>query len=52
MDNESMMRMFYNMIATMSDQDLEKTLKKAKTLLNAGDYEKLCDTIRKNRPRK
>ena len=51
MDNESMMKMFYNMMATMSDQDLENALRKAKVLLNSIDYEKLCDTIRKNRPR-
>ena len=51
MDNETMMNMFYNMMATMSDQDLENALKKAKMLLNANDYEKLCNTIRKNRPR-
>lgn len=52
MDNESMLKMFSNMVATMSDQDLEKALRKAKSLLNASDYEKLCDAIRKNRPRK
>lgn len=51
MDNESMMKMFFNMMGTMSDQDLAIALKKAKVLLNANDYEKLCDTIRKNRPR-
>lgn len=51
MDNESMMKMFYNMMATMSDNELEAALRKAKVLLNANDYEKLCDTIRKNRPR-
>ena len=51
MDNESMMKMFYNMMATMSDKDLEIALRKAKVILNANDYEKLCDTIRKNRPR-
>ena len=51
MDNESMMKMFYNMMSTMSDQDLEKALRKAKMLLNASDYQKLCETIRKNRPR-
>lgn len=51
MDNESMMKMFYNMMATMSDKDLEAALRKAKVLLNAGDYEKLCDAIRKSRPR-
>lgn len=52
MDTESMMKMFYNMMATMSDEDLEKALRKAKNLLNTNDYEKLCDAIRKNRPRK
>jgi len=51
MDTESMMKTFYNMMATMSDQDLEKALRKAKTLLNTNDYEKLCETIRNNRPR-
>lgn len=51
MDNESMMRMFYNMMATMSDQELEAALRKAKMILNTSDYEKLCETIRKNRPR-
>ncbi|MBO5143844.1 MAG: hypothetical protein J6C46_12795 [Clostridia bacterium] len=51
MDNEAMMKMFYNMMATMSDKDLEMALRKAKMLLNANDYGKLCETIRKNRPR-
>lgn len=51
MDNESMMKMFYNMMSTMSDKDLEAALRKAKALLNTNDYEKLCDTIRRNRPR-
>ena len=51
MDAESMMKMFYSMMATMSDEELEKALRKAKSLLNTNDYEKLCDTIRKNRPR-
>lgn len=51
MDPENMMKMFYNMMATMSDEDLEKALRKAKALLNANDYQKLCETIRKNRPR-
>lgn len=47
-----MMKMFYNMMSTMSDHDLANALKKAKMLLNSNDYEKLCETIRKNRPRK
>ncbi len=47
-----MMKMFYNMLSTMSDKDLEVALRKAKTLLNARDYEKLCEAIRTNRPRK
>lgn len=52
MDADTMMKMFYNMMATMSDSDLENALRKAKSILNANDYEKLCDTIRKARPRK
>lgn len=52
MDHESMMKMFYQMMATMSDEDLENALRKAKSILSVSDYEKLCDTIRKNRPRK
>lgn len=51
MDTESMMRMFANMMVTMSDEDLEKALRKAKTLLNTNDYQKLCEVIRQNRPR-
>ena len=51
MDTESTMKMFYNMMSTMSDEDLEKALRKAKILLNANDYQKLCETIRNNRPR-
>jgi len=46
-----MMKMFYNLMSTMSDKELENALKKAKVLLNANDYEKLCMAIRKNRPR-
>ena len=49
MDNETLMKMFLNMMDTMSDKEVDMALSKAKTLLSAKDYDKLVQIIEEKR---
>ena len=49
MDNETLMKMFLNMMETMSDKEVEMALDKAKTLLSAKDYDKLIQIVEEKR---
>ena len=49
MNNEMLYQLFLNSLNKMSDEELAKSLLKAKAMLNENDYEKLLDFIRKER---
>lgn len=49
MDNEALMKMFLNMMETMSDSEIDNTLNKAKSLLSVPDYEKLAYIVSEQR---
>lgn len=49
MDNETLMKMFLNMMNTMSDSEVEAALNKAKTLLSVKDYDKLLQLVEEKR---
>lgn len=51
MDNEALMKMFLNMMETMSDDEVANALNKAKSLLSASDYEKLSHIVSEQRNR-
>ena len=45
MDSQMMLNMFSSMLEKMTDEELERTLKQAKTFLGPHDYEKLKSII-------
>ena len=49
MNNDMLYQLFINSLGKMSDEELAKSLIKAKSMLNENDYEKLLDVIRKER---
>ena len=49
MDNETLMKMFLNMMDTMSDNEIESALEKAKSLMSANDYDKLVTLVQEKR---
>ena len=49
MDNETLMKMFLNMMDTMSDREIETALKKAKSLMSSNDYDKLVELVQEKR---
>lgn len=49
MDNETLMKMFLNMMDTMTDKEVETALTKAKTLLSVKDYDKLVQLVEEKR---
>ena len=49
MDNETLMKMFLNMMETMSDEEIEMALGKAKLLLSVNDYDKLVQIVDEKR---
>ena len=49
MDNETLMKMFLNMMETMSDNEIAMALGKAKNLLSAKDYDKLVQVVKEKR---
>lgn len=49
MDNDALMKMFLNMMETMSDDELNVALNKAKSLLSSSDYEKLLHIVSEKR---
>lgn len=49
MDNDSLMKMFLNMMETMSEDELSVALNKSKSLLSGTDYEKLVRIISEKR---
>ena len=49
MDNETLMKMFLNMMDTMSDREIEMALKKAKSLMSSNDYDKLVELVQEKR---
>ena len=49
MDNETLMKMFLNMMDTMSDKEIESALEKAKSLMSAKDYDKLLALVQEKR---
>lgn len=52
MDNEALMKMFLNMMETMSDKELNTALNKSKSLLSSSDYEKLLHIVSEKRSEK
>ena len=52
MDNETLMKMFLNMMDTMSDTELESALEKAKTLMSSKDYDRLISIVHAKRNQK
>lgn len=49
MDNNTIIQMFLNMMQTMSDNEVNTALEKAKTLLSPNDYEKLVELVKSKR---
>ena len=49
MNNEMLYQLFLNSLSKMNDAELEKSLLKAKTMLNPNDYEKLVEFIKTER---
>lgn len=49
MNNEMLYQLFKNSLSKMNDEELEKSLSKAKNMLNDNDYEKLIEFIRKEK---
>lgn len=49
MDNETLMKMFLNMMDTMSDKEIENALDKAKSLMSAKDYDRLVALVQEKR---
>lgn len=46
MNNEMLYQLFLNSLSKMNDAELEKSLNKAKNMLNENDYAKLLEFIR------
>ena len=51
MNNEMLYQLFSNSLSKMNDEELAKTLLKAKTMLSDSDYEKLLEFIKLERDR-
>lgn len=49
MNNEMLYQLFLNSLSKMNDEELEKSLSKAKNMLSDSDYEKLLDFIKKEK---
>lgn len=49
MNNEMLYQLFLNSLSKMSDEELAKSLIKAKNMLNENDYEKLIELIKNER---
>lgn len=52
MNNEMLYQLFLNSLSKMNDEELEKSLSKAKNMLSDSDYEKLLDFIKKKKKNK
>lgn len=52
MNNEMLYNMFLNSVRNMSDEELNKTLEKTKSVLNENDYQRLTELIKKERQKK
>lgn len=48
-NNEMLYSMILNSIKSMSDTEIKMTLEKAKGMMNANDYEKLLQIVKKER---
>lgn len=48
-NNEMLYSMILNSIKSMSDTEIKTTLEKAKGMMNANDYEKLLQIVKKER---
>ena len=46
MNNEMLYQLFLNSLSKMNDEELERSLNKAKNMLSDKDYEKLSEFIR------
>lgn len=49
MNNEMLYKMFINSLSKMNDEELTRSLLKAKNMLSDSDYEKLLEIIKAER---
>ncbi len=49
MNNEMLYQLFLNSLNKMNDEELAKSLEKAKLMLSSNDYEKLLEFIKKEK---
>lgn len=49
MNNEMLYQLFLNSLSKMNDEELERSLSKAKNMLSDSDYEKLLEFIKKEK---
>ncbi len=52
MNNDMLYQLFLNSLNKMNDEELDKSLAKAKNMLNENDYEKLLEVIKKEKDKK